>query len=104
MAAQACNCCFLFISNTFNGLIFNMEYDIYLNIRNNGRLLIISSAQACLNCPDRVTGGAKTSECKLRKDRDGIRNYDAHRVDFSASFLDTMCFSKILFFYLVSQF
>ena len=28
MADQACNCWFFFISNTFNGLIFNMEYDI----------------------------------------------------------------------------
>ena len=69
------------------------------------RLIIISSAQTCLNCPDRVTGGAKmsTSQCKLRKGHDGIRNYDAYRVDFSASILDTMCFSKILF-YLASQF
>ena len=29
MADQACNCWFFFISNKFNGLIFNMEYDIY---------------------------------------------------------------------------
>ena len=28
MADQACNCRFFFISNKFNGLIFNMEYDI----------------------------------------------------------------------------
>ena len=27
MADQACNCWFFFISNKFNGLIFNMEYD-----------------------------------------------------------------------------
>ena len=54
----------------------------------------------CLNCPDRVTGGAKTStsQCKLRKDHDGIRNYDAYRVDFSASILDTVFFQNILFF------
>ena len=40
----------------------------------------------------RVTGGAKTStsQCKLRKGHDGIRNYDAYRVDFSASILDTI--------------
>ena len=46
-----------------------------------------------------MTGGAKTStsQWKLRKSHDGIRNYDAYRVDFSASILDTMCFSKILF-------
>ncbi len=57
------------------------------------------SAQTSLNCPDREAGGAKksTSQCKLRKGRDGIRNYDAYRVDFSASILDTMCFSNILF-------
>ena len=61
---------------------------------------IISSAQTCLNCSDRVTGGANTStsQCKLRKGRDGIRNYDAYRVDFSANILDTMWFSGILFF------
>ena len=47
--------------------------------------------------PDRETGGAKTSQCKLRKDHDEIRNYDVHRVDFSASILDTLCFSNILF-------
>ena len=57
-------------------------------------MLIISSAQTCLNCPHRVTGGAKTStsQCKLRKGHDRIHNYDAYRVDFSASILDTMCF------------
>ena len=59
----------------------------------------MSSAQTCLNCPDRVTGGAKTStsQCKLRKGHDGIRNHDAYRVDFSASILDTLCFPKIIF-------
>ena len=46
-----------------------------------------------------MTGGAKTStsQWKLRKGHDGIRNYDAYRVDFSARILDTVCFSKILF-------
>ena len=46
------------------------------------------------HCSDRMTGGAKTStsQCKLRKGHDGIRNYDAYKVDFSASILDTMCF------------
>ena len=46
-----------------------------------------------------MTGGAttSTSQRKLRKGHDGIRNYDAYRVDFSAGILDTMCFSKILF-------
>ena len=28
MADQACNCWLFFISNTLNGLIFNVEYDI----------------------------------------------------------------------------
>ena len=28
MADQACNCWFFLISNTFNGIIFNMEYDV----------------------------------------------------------------------------
>ena len=28
MADQACNCWLFFISNKFNSLIFNMEYDI----------------------------------------------------------------------------
>ena len=41
----------------------------------------MSSAQTCLNCPDRVTGGAKisTSQRKLRKGHDGISttNLDA---------------------------
>ena len=47
---------------------------------------------------DGLIGGAKTStsQCKLRKGHDGIRNYDGYRVDFSASILDTMCFSNIL--------
>ena len=38
-----------------------------------------------------------TSQCKLHKGNDGIRNYDAHRVDFSASILDTMCFQRFFF-------
>ena len=65
---------------------------------------MISSAQTCLNCPDRVIGGAKTStsQCRLRIGHDGIRNYDAYRVHFSASILDTMCFPNIIF-YLASQ-
>ena len=56
----------------------------------------MSPAETCLNCPDRVTGSTKTStsQCKLRKGHDGIRNYDAYRVDFSASIMDTMCFFK----------
>ena len=33
MTGHACNCWFFFISNILNGLIFNMEYDILLNIR-----------------------------------------------------------------------
>ena len=100
MADQACNCWSFFITNTFNGLIFNMEYDIQLNIRIITVFLIISSAQTCLNCPDRVTGGAKTStsQGKLRKGHDGIRTYDAYKVDFSAIILDTMCFSNIRFY------
>ena len=75
-------------------------YSIWNMIYNNCRLLIISSAQTCLNFPDRLTGGAKTStsQCELRKGHDGIRNYDAYRVDFSASILDTICFPNILFF------
>ncbi len=37
-------------------------------------MLNISSAQTCLNCPDRVTGKTKTptSQCKLRKGHDGM--------------------------------
>ena len=63
-------------------------------------MLIISSAQTCLNYPDRVTGGAKTStsQCKLRKGHDEIRNYDAYRVYFSASILDTMWFFYFFIF------
>ena len=40
-------------------------------------------------CPNRVTGETKVfaSQCKLRKGHDGRRNYDAHRVDFSARIL-----------------
>ena len=46
----------------------------------------------CSICPDRVTGETKVfaSQCKLRKGiavAHGIRNYDAHRVDFSARIL-----------------
>ena len=54
----------------------------------------------CSICPDRVTGETKVfaSQCKLRKGRDGIRNYDAHIqpvVDFSARILQ---FFKDLFY------
>ena len=51
------------------------------------------------NCPDRVTGETKTStsQWKLRKGHDGMRNYDAYRVDFSASILDTTCFQRLFF-------
>ena len=35
-----------------------------------------------------------TSQCKLHKGHDAIRNYDAYRVDFSASIFDTVCFYK----------
>ena len=57
----------------------------------------MSSAQTCLNYPDRVTGSAKTStsQCKLRKCHDGIRNYDAYRVDFSASILTQLLYNQL---------
>ena len=54
-----------FISNKFNDLIFNMEYDILLNIR----IIVVCyyfMCPTCLNCPDRVTGGAKTSPSKCK--------------------------------------
>ena len=43
----------------------------------------------CSICPDRVTGETNVfaSQCKLRKGHGGRRNYDAHRVDFSARIL-----------------
>ena len=68
-------------------------------VQNNCRLLILESVQTCLDCPYRVTGETKTvtSQCKLRKGHDGIRNYDAYRVDFSASIFDTVCFYKDFF-------
>ena len=82
--------------------IWNMLYQYY---QNNCRLLILASAQTYLICPDRVTGETKTSasQCKLRKGHDGIRNYDAYRVYFSARILDTMIFFQRLF-YLASLF
>ena len=51
----------------------------------------------CSICSDRVTGETKVfaSQCKLRKGPDGRRNYDAHRVDFSARILQ---FFKDLFY------
>ena len=59
-------------------------------------MLILASAQMCSICPNRVTGETKVfaSQCKLRKGHDGRRNYDAHRVDFSAKYCN---FSKICF-------
>ena len=41
-----------------------------------------------------MTGETKafTSQCKLRKGNDGIRNYDAYKVDFSARNLNTVVF------------
>ena len=63
----------------------------------NSRLLILSSAQTCSICPDRVTGETKAvaSQCELRKGHDGRRNYDAHRVVRSAKILE---FFKDLFY------
>ena len=46
-----------------------------------------------------MTGETKTStsHCKLRKGLDGIRSYDAHRIDCSTRIMDTMCFFKDFF-------
>ena len=46
-----------------------------------------------------MTGETKafTSQSKLCKGHDGIRNYDAYRVDFSARILDTVFFLKDFF-------
>ena len=54
---------------------------IYLNIRIIVDCYCIS--QTCLICPDRVTGETKafTSQCKLHKGHDGIRNHGANRID-----------------------
>ena len=53
---------------------------IYLNIRIIVDCYCIS--QTCLICPDRVTGETKafTSQCKLHKGHDGIRNHGANRI------------------------
>ena len=66
---------------------------------------MLVAALTCLICSDRVTGETKafTSQCKLRKGHDGIRNYDAYKVDFSARNLNTVCFFKG-FYYLASLF
>ena len=55
-----------------------------------------------MDCPERVTGETKTftSQCKLSKGHDDIRNYDAYIVDFSASIFDTVCFYKDSFFFI----
>ena len=100
MAAQTCNCWFFFISNKCNGLIFNNGSCYITYYQNNCRLLILESVQTCLNCPDRVAGETKTftSQCNLRKGHEGIRNYNAYRVGFSASMFDTVCFYKDSFF------
>ena len=74
--------------------------------RHNCRLLILASAQTWLICPNSVTGEttAFTSQCKLHKGRNCIRNYDTHIIVCSARILDTMwflkdfCFISLLYF------
>ena len=58
---------------------------------------ILASAQTGLIRPDRVTGETKafTSQCKLRKGHDGIRNYDAHRIICSARIMDSAFFQRL---------
>ena len=78
-------------------MLYGICYVTYF--QNNSRLLILAFAQMCSICPDRVTGETKVfaSQCKLRKGHHvahGRRNYDAHRVDFSARILQ---FFKDLF-------
>ena len=93
MADRACSCWFFFkiIISMALYSIWNMLYNY------NCRLLMFASVQTCSNCPDRVTDEMKTftSQCKkLRKGHDGIRNYDAYRVDFSTSISDRIRFFK----------
>ena len=54
-----------------------------LFIFNYSGLLILASAQTFLIFSDRVTDEttAFTSQCKLRKGRNGIRNYDMLIID-----------------------
>ncbi len=57
-------------------------YVQYRHIRLIHEFSIIGTTTRQVICPDRVSGETKafTSQCKLRKSLDGIRNYDAHRI------------------------